>query len=64
MNNYCKIVKEDAIVLIMLLFSGCGVKKNAGGGTRCKISIRKNGAERCYSDRLWALFTSVRMGKK
>lgn len=32
MNNYCKIVKEDAIVLIMLLFSGCGVKKNAGGG--------------------------------
>lgn len=34
------------------------------GGRRCKISIRKNGAERCYSDRLWALFTSVRMGKK
>ena len=34
MNNYCKIVKEDAIVLIMLLFSGCGVKKNAGQTVR------------------------------
>lgn len=30
MKNSCNIGKGAAIVLIMLLFSGCGVKKNAG----------------------------------